>query len=130
MKQNHTTLGGRDLVPRVPGRWRFLVLAGRSSSAAWSAALTARSSGRVRVTPFRRRALKPWARLPITVAAASRRVTFSFGARQCWSPHALLLADPDTQKIGRPLPSQLLTAHHPSTKPNLRPVMADKSPRT
>ena len=64
-------LGGRDLVPLVPGRRRSLVLACRSSGAAWLVALTTRSSGRVRVTPFRRRAVKPWARLPITVAAAS-----------------------------------------------------------
>ena len=69
--------------------------------------------------------LRPWARLPITVAAAWCRVTFSVGARQCWSPHALLLADPDTQTPSRPLPSQLLTAHHPCTKPNLRPVVAN-----
>jgi len=70
-------LGKRDLVPRVPGRWRFLVLTCRSSGVAWWVALTMRSSGRVRVTPSRRRAVKPWARLPITVAAAWCRVTFS-----------------------------------------------------
>jgi hypothetical protein len=68
-------LGVRDLVPRVPGRWRLLV-ARWFWGAAWLVALTPRSSGRVRVTPFRRRAVKPWARLPITVAAAWCRVTF------------------------------------------------------
>jgi hypothetical protein len=75
----------------VPGRaggiWFPVSLAGGGcwyspvglSGAAWSIALTARSSGRVRVTPSRRRAEKPWARLPITVAAAWCRVTFSYG---------------------------------------------------
>jgi hypothetical protein len=69
-------LGARDSVPRVPDRWRLLV-ARWCSGAVWSVALTQRSSGRVRVTPFRRRALNPWARLPITMAAASCRVVFS-----------------------------------------------------
>lgn len=49
--------------------WRLLV-ARWFWGAAWLVALTTRSSGRVRVTPSRRRALWPWARLPITVAAA------------------------------------------------------------
>ena len=68
--------GARDLVPRVPGRWRLSVFACWFWGAAWLVALTPRSSGRWRVTPFRRRALSPWARPPITVAAAWSRVTF------------------------------------------------------
>ena len=72
-------LGARDLVPRVPGRWRLSV-ACWFSGAAWLVALTPRSSGRVRVTPFRRRAPKPWAHLPITVA-----------------PHVLSVSIPGTQ---------------------------------
>jgi len=47
--------GGRDWVPRVLGRWRLPVVRG-CCGPVWLVALTARSSGRVRVTPFRRRA--------------------------------------------------------------------------
>jgi hypothetical protein len=74
--------GGRDLVPRIPGRWRLL-LARWFWGAAWLLALTTRSSGRMRVTPSRRRALWPWARRPITLAAAWCRATFFHDLRQC-----------------------------------------------
>ena len=84
--------GGRDLVPRIPGRWRLLVLTCRSSGVAWSVALTTRSSGRVRVTPFRRRAVKPWARRSTTVAAARCRVTFFDGARAGTAKSIMLTA--------------------------------------
>src|SRR6202011_1921147 len=69
-------LGARELVPRVPGRWQPSV-ACWFSGAAWSAALTTRSSGRARVTPFRRHAPKPWAHLPITVAPHVMSVSMS-----------------------------------------------------
>jgi hypothetical protein len=94
--------GGRDLVPRIPGRWRFLVLARRSSGTAWSVALTTRSSGRVRVTPSRRRALKPWARRPTTVAAARCRVTFFDGVRAGTAKSTTLTA----KRFGAPLQYQ------------------------
>jgi hypothetical protein len=58
------------VVARFPVSWRRPVLAVGLFGAVWSVALTARSSGRAGVTPFRRLAEKPWARRPITVAAA------------------------------------------------------------
>ena len=74
------------------GRWRFLVLACWFSGVAWLVALTTRSSGRVRVTPSRRRVLKPWARLPTTVAAARCRVTFFDGVRAGTAKSIMLTA--------------------------------------
>ena len=61
--------GGRDVVPHVPG-WCRLLVTRWLWGAAWLVALTTRSSGRVRVTPSRRRALWPWTRRPIKVAPA------------------------------------------------------------
>jgi hypothetical protein len=97
--------GRRDFVPRVPRRWRFLALTRRSSSTAWSVALTTRSSGRVRVTPFRRRAFKPWARLPITVAAARCRVTFSLGYAGAGLPPSSITSN--TEPVGLKPPRQV-----------------------
>jgi hypothetical protein len=135
----------------VRGIWFPVSLAGGSCwspagvrGAAWSVALTPRSSGRVRVTPFRRRAQKPGARLPITVAAARCRVTFSFGgAPVLVCPRAAVgssagfsgegggqrLSARDgitTFRLGQSMHGQG-QAHHctPSIKPNLRPVVAN-----
>jgi hypothetical protein len=56
------------------------MVACRSSGAAWSVALTTRSSGRVHVTPSRRRALKPWARLSDHAGCCPVPVTFFRGS--------------------------------------------------
>ena len=61
----------------VPGTHLSVIVRGLVGSS-HDAILWSRAS-----TPFRRRALWPWARLPITVAAASCRVTFLYGLRQC-----------------------------------------------